>query len=43
VEDRGGQNGRSGRPRVSKKVLLYAGIALVPVMLFCLMLLLAKR
>jgi serine/threonine protein kinase len=43
VEDRGGQSGRPERPRVSNKVLLYAGMALVPVVLFCLMLLLAKR
>jgi serine/threonine protein kinase len=44
VEDRrvrsGGRNGRRG---VNTRMLLYAGMALVPVMLFALMLLLAKR
>ena len=44
VEDRGErQGGRSGRPVVNKRVLLYAGMALVPVVLFGLMLLLARR
>jgi serine/threonine protein kinase len=44
VEDRGGrQTGGFGRRRVNKQVLLYAGMALVPVVLFGLMLLLAKR
>ncbi len=42
VEDRG--HGRShGRRRLNKNVLLYTGMALVPVVLFALMLLLAKR
>jgi eukaryotic-like serine/threonine-protein kinase len=35
--------GRAGRRGVSKKALLYAGLALVPLILFGLMLLLAKR
>jgi serine/threonine-protein kinase len=44
VEERGVRpNGRKGRPGWNKKVLLYAGMALVPVVLFGLMLLLAKR
>jgi serine/threonine protein kinase len=44
VEDRGtGQTRRGGRRGINKRVLLYAGMALVPVMLFALMLLLAKR
>jgi serine/threonine-protein kinase len=44
VEDRGGrQTGGFGRRRVNKQVLLYAGMALVPAVLFGLMLLLAKR
>jgi eukaryotic-like serine/threonine-protein kinase len=44
VEDRGGrQTGGFGRRRVNKQVLLYAGMALVPMVLFGLMLLLAKR
>ena len=44
VEDRGVRSaGRNGRHGLSTKVLLYAGMALVPVMLFALMLLLAKR
>jgi eukaryotic-like serine/threonine-protein kinase len=44
VEDRGvRQGGRGGRPRVNKQMLLYTGMALVPVVLFGLMLLLAKR
>jgi eukaryotic-like serine/threonine-protein kinase len=44
VEDRGGrQTGGFGRRRVNRQVLLYAGMALVPVVLFGLMLLLAKR
>jgi serine/threonine-protein kinase len=43
VEERGGHSiGRAGR-RLSKNMLLYAGLALVPVVLFGLMLLLAKR
>ena len=41
VEGRGGR--AVGRRGVSKKVLLYAGMALVPVMLFALMLLLARH
>ncbi len=44
VEDRGSrQTGRFGRRRMNKQVLLYTGMALVPVVLFGLMLLLAKR
>jgi serine/threonine-protein kinase len=44
VEDRGVLTaGRGGRPGVNKQVLLYAGMALVPVVIFGLMLLLAKR
>jgi eukaryotic-like serine/threonine-protein kinase len=44
VEDRAdGQAGRSGRRGVNKTVLLYTGMALVPMMLFALMLLLARR
>ena len=44
VEDRGVRSGgRNGRRGVSTQVLLYAGMALGPVMLFALMLLLAKR
>jgi eukaryotic-like serine/threonine-protein kinase len=44
AEDRGSrQAGGFERRRVNKQVLLYAGMALVPVMLFGLMLLLAKR
>ena len=44
VEDGGGRlKGRAARGRVNRQVLLYAGIALVPVVLFGLMLLLAKR
>lgn len=42
VEDRSHGSSRK-RNGVNKKVLLYAGMALVPVMLFALMLLLAKR
>lgn len=41
VEARGGRI--AGRRGLNKKVLLYTGMALVPVMLFALMLLLAKR
>ncbi|MGO9437582.1 MAG: serine/threonine-protein kinase [Terracidiphilus sp.] len=41
VEDRGPRT--LGRRGVNKRMLLYAGMALVPVMLFALMLLLAKR
>ena len=44
VEDRGIRTiGRGGRRGINKKMLLYAGMALVPVVLFALMLLLAKR
>jgi serine/threonine protein kinase len=44
VEERGGGNSvRKGRSGVKKKALLYAGLALVPLLLFGLMLLLAKR
>ena len=44
VEERGVRpNARKGRPGVNKKVLLYAGMVLVPAMLFGLMLLLARR
>ena len=44
VEERGVKvSGRPGRPAVNKKVLLYTGMALVPAILFVLMLLLAKR
>jgi eukaryotic-like serine/threonine-protein kinase len=44
VEERGARPAaRSGRQAVNRKVLLYAGLALVPVLLFGLMLLLAKR
>src|SRR6266702_4308204 len=47
VEDRGSRPARGG-PRslldkLNKRVLLYAGLALVPVVLFALMLMLAKR
>jgi eukaryotic-like serine/threonine-protein kinase len=42
VEDRG-RSGGHGRRGVPKNLILYAGMALVPVMLFALMLLLAKR
>ncbi|HEX4286203.1 MAG TPA: serine/threonine-protein kinase [Terracidiphilus sp.] len=42
VENRGQSGGRSRR-KMNKQVLLYAGMALVPVMLLGLMLLLAKR
>jgi serine/threonine protein kinase len=41
--DDGRATGRSGKRGVNKRMLLYAGMALVPVMLFALMLLLAKR
>jgi eukaryotic-like serine/threonine-protein kinase len=44
VEDRGvGQPGRTARRGVNRKVLLYTGMALVPMVLFVLMLLLARR
>lgn len=44
VEERGGAQGGRGRRRgINQRMLLYAGMALVPVMLFALMLLLAKR
>jgi serine/threonine-protein kinase len=43
VEERGARpQGRKGRTNVNRKVLLYAGLALVPVLLFALMLLLAR-
>jgi len=41
--DDGRATGRSSKRRLNKRMLLYAGMALVPVMLFALMLLLAKR
>jgi serine/threonine-protein kinase len=44
VEERSvGQAGRGWRARMNAKVLLYTGLALVPMVLFGLMLLLAKR
>src|SRR3984885_9957173 len=43
VESRGSRTAGPGRRGVSKQMLLYAGMALVPVMLFALMLFLAKR
>jgi eukaryotic-like serine/threonine-protein kinase len=44
VEERGSGNSvRKGRSGVKKKALLYAGLVLVPLLLFGLMLLLAKR
>jgi len=44
VEDRGVLSaGRAGRRGINRSVLLYTGMALVPVALFTLMLLLAKR
>jgi serine/threonine protein kinase len=44
VEDRGVRPvRRGGRRGINKKMMLYAGMALVPVVLFVLMLLLAKR
>lgn len=44
VEERGARPAaRGGRPAVNRKMLLYAGLALVPVLLFGLMLLLARR
>jgi eukaryotic-like serine/threonine-protein kinase len=43
VEDRGDRTVGRGRRRLNKQMLLYAGMALLPVMLFALMLLLAKR
>ena len=41
VENRGGRS--AGRHGVNKRLMLYTGMALVPVMLFALMLLLAKH
>ena len=41
--DDGRATGRGGKRGINKRMLLYAGMALVPVMLFALMLLLAKR
>jgi len=35
--------GRGGKPAFNKRMLLYAGLALVPLLLFGLMLLLAKK
>jgi serine/threonine-protein kinase len=47
VEDRGYRPARRGPPalldRLNKRMLLYAGLALVPIVLFGLMLILAKR
>jgi eukaryotic-like serine/threonine-protein kinase len=43
VEDRGNRTVGRGRRRLNKQMLLYAGMALLPVMLFALMLFLAKR
>jgi eukaryotic-like serine/threonine-protein kinase len=44
VEDRGSRvSGRGGRRRMNPRLALYAGMALVPVLLFALMVLLAKR
>ena len=44
VEDRGvRQPVRGGRPKVNRKVLLYALLAFVPLVLFALMLFLARR
>jgi serine/threonine-protein kinase len=47
VEDRGVRPARRGPPsaldRINKRMLLYAGLALVPIILFGLMLILAKR
>ena len=44
VEEHGQRaTARGGRPGVNKKVLLYAAMALVPVLLFALMLLLARK
>ena len=44
VEDRGtGSSGRGAKRKINQRHLLYAGMALVPVILFGLMLLLAKR
>jgi serine/threonine protein kinase len=47
IEDRGFRPARRGRPSVldkfNKRALLYAGLALVPIVLFGLMLVLAKR
>jgi hypothetical protein len=47
VEDRGYRPVRRGPPslldRVNKRMLLYAGLVLVPIVLFGLMLALAKR
>jgi serine/threonine-protein kinase len=44
VEPRGVRPvGRGGRPALNKKMLLYAALALVPVVLFALMLIMAKK
>jgi serine/threonine protein kinase len=43
IEDRGRRSGVRGRRGVNQRVLLYAGMALVPLILFALMMLLAKR
>ncbi len=43
IEDRGRRGGVRGRRGVNQRVLLYAGMALVPLILFALMMLLAKR
>jgi serine/threonine-protein kinase len=47
IEDRGFRPARRGRPSVldkfNKRILLYAGLALVPIVLFGLMLVLARR
>ena len=44
VEERGGRPAKRGLlPRLNKKVLLYVGLVLVPIVLFGLMLVLAKR
>jgi serine/threonine protein kinase len=44
VEDRGNTTtGRKLRRKLNQKTILYAGMALVPVVIFCLMLLLARR
>ena len=44
VEDRGVRPAGHGRRKgLNKKMLLYAGLALIPLVLFALMLMLAKR
>ena len=44
IEDRGtGSSGRKAKRKISQRTLLYAGLAIVPIVLFGLMLLLAKR